>query len=513
MDPLIRNRQEAVDAVEAYSPAEQQFNQRRKTLGLFLAPLLFALMLVLPMESLTPQAHRLAAILVLVVTLWVSEALPLAVSALLGPLLAIVLRVAPAPKALASFADPIIFLFIGSFIIAEAMYAHGLDRRIAYTALSSRLIGRSAGRLLLVFGGVSVVLSMWISNTATAAMMFPIGLSIVSHLSTQPIAAHPRFRRFSTTLMLITAFGASIGGMATPIGTPPNLIGVGMLREIVGAPISFFRWMVLGLPISMALYAVLATGFWVAGARGLQLPEGTADLVRRELDQLGRVSRGQRNVMFAFLGTVLLWVFPGVLAVAGLRESAFGKAYEASMPEAAAALTGAILLFILPVDWRQRRFTMSWAEAVRIDWGTILLFGGGLAMGSMAFSTGLAASIGQAVTSWVPSHHPLPFTILFTCFAAALSEMTSNTASASMVVPVAIAVSRAAGVSPIEPALGATLGASICFMLPVSTPPNAIAYSSGHVPIGTMIRYGVGLSLAACAIVITTVSLLGPLLF
>jgi sodium-dependent dicarboxylate transporter 2/3/5 len=335
----------------------------------------------------------------------------------------------------------------------------------------------------------------------------------VSQLSTQPIASHPRFRRFATTLMLITAFGASIGGMATPIGTPPNLIGVGMLRELVGAPISFFRWMMLGLPITLTLYAVLATGFWFAGARGLRLPEGTAELVRRELDRLGRVSRGQRNVMFAFAVTVLLWVFPGLLAVVGLRETSIGTAYEASMPEAAAALTGAILLFLLPVDWRRRRFTMSWAEAVRIDWGTIFLFGGGLALGSMAFSTGLAASIGQTVTGWVPTHHPLPFTILFTCFAAGLSEMTSNTASASMVVPIAIAVSRAAGVSALEPALGATLGASICFMLPVSTPPNAIAYSSGHVPIGTMIRYGVGLSLAACVIVITAVSLLGPLVF
>jgi sodium-dependent dicarboxylate transporter 2/3/5 len=513
MDSLIRNRQQAVEAVETYSPAEQQFNQRRKTIGLFVAPLLFLAMLALPMPSVSPEAHRLAAILVLVVALWVSEALPLPVTSLLGPLLAIVLRVAPASKALASFADPIIFLFIGSFMLAEAMYAHGLDRRIAFTALSSRLIGRSAGRLLCVFGAVSVVVSMWISNTATAAMMFPIGLSIVSHLSSQPIARHPQFRRFATTLMLITAFGASIGGMATPIGTPPNLIGVGMLRELVGAPISFFRWMMIGFPVTLILYAVLATGFWVAGARGLQLPEDTADLVRRELARLGPVSRGQRNVAFAFFTTVLLWVFPGLLAAAGLRETAIGKAYEASMPEAAAALTGAILLFVLPVDWRQRRFTMSWAEAVRIDWGTVLLFGGGLALGSMAFSTGLAASIGHAVTSWVPSHHPLPFTILFTCFAAALSELTSNTASASMVVPVAIAVSRAAGIDPVEPALGATLGASVCFMLPVSTPPNAIAYSSGHVPIGTMIRYGVGLSIAACLIIVTVVSTIGPLLF
>jgi sodium-dependent dicarboxylate transporter 2/3/5 len=286
-----------------------------------------------------------------------------------------------------------------------------------------------------------------------------------------------------------------------------------MLRDLAGIQVSFFRWMMLGLPISMTVFAVLAVGFWLAGARGLQLPQGTGALVRRELDRLGGVSRGERNVITAFLITVCLWVFPGFLAVAGLRESAFGKAYEASMPEAAAALTGAILLFILPVDWRARRFTMSWADAVRIDWGTILLFGGGLALGSMAFSTGLAGSVGQAVSAWVPSHSVLPFTILFTCMAAGLSEMTSNTASASMIVPIAIAVSRAAGISPVEPALGATLGASVCFMLPISTPPNAIAYSSGYIPIGTMIRYGVGLSLVSCTVIIIAVSLLGSLLF
>ena len=241
--------------------------------------------------------------------------------------------------------------------------------------------------------------------------------------------------------------------------------------------------MMLGLPISLALYVTLAAVFWLASARGLRLPEGTAGVVRRELERLGPVNRGERNVMVAFVATVLLWVLPGLLALAGWRESAFAKAYEASMPEAAAALTGAILLFVLPVDWSQRRFTMSWAEAVRIDWGTVLLFGGGLAMGSLAFSTGLAASMGSAVTGWVPTHSTLLFTIMFTGFAVALSEMTSNTASASMVVPVAIAVCQAAGINPIEPALGATLGASVGFMLPISTPPNAIAYSSGHVPI------------------------------
>jgi sodium-dependent dicarboxylate transporter 2/3/5 len=513
MDPLIRTRQQAVEAVETYSPAEQQFNQRRKTVGMVVGPLVFAGLLALPFASLPGPAHRLAAILGLVVVFWITEAIPLAVTALLGPVLAILLQVAPAPKALASFADPIIFLFIGSFILAESMYVHGLDRRIAYTALSSRLIGRSAGRLLVAFGGVSVVISMWISNTATAAMMFPIGLSIVSHLSKQPMGQTPQFRRFATTMMLITAFGASLGGMATPIGTPPNLIGIGMIRELLGIQISFFRWMALGLPLAIGLYAVLALGFWLVGARGLRLPDDTAHLVRRELARLGPMSSGERNVMAAFLTTVLLWTLPGLLVIVGRRGLWFTRAYEASMPEAAAALTGAILLFVLPVDWRARRFTLTWAEAVQIDWGTVLLFGGGLAMGSLAFSTGLAEAMGTTVATWVPSHTPLAFTALFTGFAVLLSEMTSNTASASMIVPVAIAVCQAAGVRAIEPALGATLGASVGFMLPISTPPNAIAYSSGHVPISAMVKHGVALDLVSFVVIVIVVSLMGPLLF
>lgn len=509
MGPLIRNRQQALEAVEAYSPAEQQFNRRRKTVGLVFGPVLFAALLAAPLASLPAPAHRLAAILALVIVFWVTEALPLAMTALLGPLLAIVFQVAPASKALASFADPIIFLFIGSFILAEAMHVHGLDRRIAFTALSSRLVGRSAGRLLVVFGAVSAFLSMWISNTAAAAMMFPIGLSVVSYLSTQAVGGAPQFRRFAMVMMLVTAFGASIGGMATPIGTPPNLIGIGMLRDLAGVDISFFRWMTLGLPVAAGLYTLVVVGFWLAGARGLRLPDGTASLVRSQMADLGRMSRGERNVVTAFGATIVLWTLPGALSVAGLRGSWFGRGYEASMPESAAALTGALLLFLLPVDWRQRRFTMRWDQAVRIEWGTILLFGGGLALGSLAFSTGLARAAGEAVSAWMPSHSTLAFTAVFTCFAAALSEMTSNTASASMIVPIAIAVSQAAGIDPLQPALGATMGASVCFMLPISTPPNAIAYSSGHVPIGAMIRYGAGVSLVACATIVTMVTLAG----
>jgi sodium-dependent dicarboxylate transporter 2/3/5 len=451
--------------------------------------------------------HRRAGILLMMVVLWITEALPLAVTALIGPVLAILLQVAPARTVFAPFADPIIFLFIGSFMIAEAMFTHGLDRRIAFGALSSRVVGSSPTRILLVYGLVATTISMWISNTATTAMMFPIGLSIVGNL-TQGRESEPASRHFATAMMLMAAFGASIGGLGTPIGTPPNLIGKGMLERIAHVEISFFQWMRFGVPLAALLFAFLVLYFrW--HVRGLKLDPSRAERIQEELRRLGPLSAGQRNTLIAFAITIGLWLFPGVLGIAGLSESGFARGYEAALPESVAAMIGAILLFVLPVNWRARKFTLSWEQAVRIDWGIVLLFGGGLAMGALAFSTGLAGSMGRGITSWLPVQSTLSLTIMFTALAIVMSEAASNTASANMIVPVAIAVAQAAGISPLQPALGATLGASMGFMMPISTPPNAIVYSSGHIPITAMMRHGIALDVAGFALIVLVVSGLG----
>ena len=502
---------EAVGAVETFSPAEELFNRRRRTAGLFLAPSVFLIVLFAPL-GLPAPAHRMAAVMALVITLWVTEALPLAITAILGPCLAVVLGITTGRAALAPFADPIIFLFIGGFMLAQAMFVHGVDRRIAYGALAMRGIGTSAFRMLLVYGAVCAALSMWISNTAATAMMFPIGLSILAHLSrTSP--DKNRVRRYALALMLITSFGSSIGGMATPVGTPPNLIGIGMLQKIVGVEVSFLSWMALGVPIVAILFAYLVTQFYFTSVRGFDVAAGSTELVQRELERLGKRTVGQRNVLIAFGFTILLWIAPGLMAIAGADQSAFARGYAAHMPEGVAAMIGASLLFVLPVDWRERRFTLTWDEAVKIDWGITLLYGGGLALGEMTFATGLAQAIGEGVTNWLPSQSPLALTLLFTGAAIVVSEAASNTASANMIVPIAIAVSQAAGVRPIEPVLGATLGASMGFMMPVSTAPNAIVYSSGYVPIGKMMRHGVLLDVAAFFIIVATVMLMAPILF
>jgi solute carrier family 13 (sodium-dependent dicarboxylate transporter), member 2/3/5 len=502
---------EAVGTVETFSPAEELFNRRRRTAGLFLAPTVFLIILFAPFD-LPLLAHRMAAIMGLVVTLWITEALPLAITAILGPCLAVVFGIATGRAALAPFADPIIFLFIGGFMLAQAMFVHGVDRRIAYGALAMPGVGSSAFRILLVYGAVCTALSMWISNTATTAMMFPIGLSIIAHLS-RTTANKAQVRKYALAMMLITSFGPSIGGMGTPVGTPPNLIGIGMLEKIVGQQVSFFAWMALGVPVVVMLFLYLIAQFYFSSVRGFEVADGSTDLVQRELERLGKHTAGQRNVLIAFAVTILLWIAPGVLAIAGADQSGFARAYAAHMPEGIAAMFGACLLFVMPVNWHERRFTLTWDEAVKIDWGITLLYGGGLALGEMAFSTGLAQAIGEGVTRWLPSQSTFALTMLFTAAAIVVSEAASNTASANMIVPIAIAVSQAAGVRPIEPVLGATLGASMGFMMPVSTAPNAIVYSSGYVPIGQMMRHGVGLDLVAFVVIVTTVMILGPILF
>jgi sodium-dependent dicarboxylate transporter 2/3/5 len=493
--------------VEVYSPAEELFNRRRRTAGLFLGPAIFLTLLFAPLPLSAP-AHKLAAILAMMVVLWITEALPLAVTAVIGPVLAIVLRVVPARAAFAPFADPIIFLFIGSFMLAEAMFVHGVDRRIAYGALASRAVGGSPARILLAFGGVTALISMWISNTATTAMMYPIGLALVAHL-TQGRESAPKSREFATAMMLMCAFGASIGGIGTPIGTPPNLIGIGMLNRIVGADITFFRWMLLGVPIVAVLLGFLMVYFYATALRGLEVNSSRTDKIQEEWRRLGPLARGERNVLVAFGVTVTLWLFPGILAILGFGESGFARAYNTAVPESVAAMTGAILLFMLPLNWRARQFTLKWDEAVRIDWGIILLFGGGLAMGELAFSTGLAESMGRGIALWLPVQSEAALTVLFTGVAIVMSEAASNTASANMIVPIAIAVSQAAGVDPIQPALGATLGASMGFMMPISTPPNAIVYSSGHVPITAMMRHGVVLDVAGFVVIVALLLGLG----
>ncbi len=480
----------------------------RRRIGAVLAPAVFLLFLALPIAGLSPPAQRLAAVLAAVVVLWVTEALPLPVTALLGAAVCVLLGVAPAKEVFAPFADPLMFLFIGAFIISRAIFLHGLDRRVAYAVLSLPWVGARPSRILLAFGAVTALISAWISNTATTAMMYGIGLSILAALRAPEAKAtiHPGY---ATALMLMTSFAASVGGLATPVGTPPNVIGLGFIRSQLRVEIPFFSWMLVGVPIVLVLFTFLYVYLNAVAPAGVRELSAGAELIRRERARLGPWTRGQRSVAVAFVVTVALWILPGVVAIIAGEESAAYLILTRHLPEGVAALLGSLLLFLLPGD---EGAAITWQEAVQIDWGVVLLYGGGFALGVLSFQTGLAEAMGRGLTGLVPIEGSFGMLVASVVVAVILSETTSNTAAANMVVPVVISIASAAGLDPLEPALGATMAASLGFMLPVSTPCNAIVYGSGYIPLGRMIRHGLMLDLAGIVVIITFVRLLAHLI-
>ena len=473
---------------EALSAGEERFEAWRKRVGLFLGPLSAGVIYLIPFPALSRPGHLLASILGWVVVYWITEPIPIPATALLGPALCAVAGLATPKEIFAPFAHPIIFLFIGGFFIAQAMQIHRLDRRFALWILSAPFIGESPARLLFAFGAATAFISMWLSNTATAAMMLPIGLGI---LETLQGLSHGRMAEYRTGFMLMIAYAASVGGVGTIIGTPPNLIGVGLIEQQTGVKITFLKWMALGAPTLAVMYVSLYLLLRILHRTEIRKISGIAAAIRSGQEAIGGWTRGQINTAVAFLTAVFLWTFPGILALAQGVEGPLFKWYDAHVPEGVAALIASSLLFILPVNLWKGEWTFQWRDAARIDWGTILLFGGGLALGDLMFKTGLSEAIGKGAVGLFPVETVWGVTAVAILVGIVMSELTSNTASASMAVPVMIAIAQSAGVSPLPPALGACLGASFGFMLPVSTPPNAIVYGSGLVPITRMLRAGI----------------------
>jgi sodium-dependent dicarboxylate transporter 2/3/5 len=352
-----------------------------------------------------------------------------------------------------------------------------------------------------------------VSNTATTAMMFAIGLSILNVLFEQEKRGGPRINRnYATGLMLMTTFAASIGGLATPIGTAPNVIGLGMIRDTLGVQFSFLKWCVIGVPIVVLLFLWLAAYMNYFCRAGVDEIPGSHELLEREKRRLSTWSKGEISTVLAFSLTIVLWVFPGLVALAKGEQSAQYKQLIEMMPEGVVALIGALLLFILPGEQEGGR-AITWAQAAQIDWGVVLLYGGGLALGVLGFKTGLADAVGRGLTGLLPIGNNATMMLIASCVVAVIvSETTSNTASANMVVPVVIALAKSAGVDPLAPALGATMAASLGFMLPVSTPCNAIVYGSGYVPLGKMVRYGLLLDVVGVVVIVVAVKVLVPIL-
>ncbi len=486
------------------SAAEERFERRRRTIGLFLGPIVLLVVLALPL-GLEPEQHRLLAVLAFVVVWWVTEAIPIPITALLGVVLCALLEATPPPEegdtaadvVFGLFVDDNIFLFIGSFIIAEAMVKHGLHRRFAYRVLSSRWVGGSTFRIILAFGLIGAVSSPIMSNTAAAAMMLPIALGVlavvgrmVAEQSPSDESSDPERLRFSSALMLVITYGITVGGLLLPIGSPPNLIGRELLEDATKEPITFFEWFVTALPIVLVMFVAVILVVVLMNRPEIKEVDGVEEHVDEERGKLGPLSRGEKNTLVVLGLALFFWFLPGLVGLfAGDDSSAYEQVSETAN-EGSVAIIAAALLFLLPVNWAARRFTLTWNDAARIDWGTVLLFGGGIALGTLLQETGLAKEVGTSLSDALGVSSVFGITVVVVIIAVIISETTSNTASAAIVVPIAISIAAAADVNPTIPALAAIFGANYGFMLPVSTPPNAIVYSSGVLPITRMIKAG-----------------------
>ncbi|MCZ2830479.1 DASS family sodium-coupled anion symporter [Modestobacter sp. VKM Ac-2986] len=493
---------------QTLSPAEERFEKGRRTVGLFLAPAVTLVFALLPLDLARDQ-HLLAAVLLGVIVLWITEPVPIPIGGLIGIGAIVVLGVVPANDALAPFGSTTVFTFIGAFILAQAMLKHGLARRFAMFVLSMRWVGASTYRVVIAFGAITALLSAFVSNTATVAMLLPTAIGILSViaklLQSKGLVESdfdPLRLRIGVALMLMLAYGASVGGLLTPVGTPPNLIGRGLIEEATGERISFLDWMLMAAPICLLMFVALAFVLLVLNKPEIRRIEGVSEYVRAERAELGRFSVAERNTLIAFGVTVFCWVFPGIIALTAGTESSLYETVSGRLNEGIVAVLGASLLFVLPTDWGKREFTLAWSDAARIDWGTVLLFGTGIIFGSLLADTGLALTIGEGSADLLGLTNTFAITVFAVLLAIVISETTSNTASAAVVVPIVIPVAVAAGIDPFVPALAATFAASFGFMLPVSTPQNAIVYGSGIVPITKMIRSGASFDVLGALLIV-----------
>ncbi len=481
----------------------------RRSAGLLTGGLLFALLLIFPPSGLSPEAARLAAVLALAASWWITEAIPLPATALIAPSLAVLLGVAPAKEVFAPFGDPLLFLFIGSFLIAAAASRHGLDRRIAWLLLSRPALGRSRARVLAAFVLLPAAISMWISNTATAAMFLPVAIGVLEAMP-RTAAERARVPFFDTAIVLAVSFGVSIGGIGTPVGTPPNLIGMGLIERVAQTNIGFFDWMTIALPILLLLLPLCFGLLWLLyGRRDPGTREDLAPALAALRTDLGPVSRGERAVASVFLLAVALWVLPDLSGLVPGEDSPLHPLLAARLNEGVVALLAAGLLFLIPLggpdapDGRPPR-ALDWRTAAGIDWGTIVLFGGGMSLGTMMFSTGLAKHVAGGLlgpaaadtAAGVQAGGGALFLAVAVAAGILVSEATSNTASATMVVPVVIAFAQQRGLPPVLPAIGATLACSFGFALPVSTASNAMAFGTGRAPLPRMMAAGLLLDAA-----------------
>ncbi len=502
----------------------------RQRIGLVLGLALFGLILILPAPTgMTPEAQRMAAVAALMATWWISEAIAIAMTSLLPLVLFPVLGILPSARVAPHYTDHIIFLFFGGFVVALTIQRWNLHKRIALHTIS--VVGTNPERLMLGFMIATAFLSMWMSNTACAMMMFPIGMAVVLQLAGQPAGGagegampdDPVTRNFGSLLMLAIAYSAGLGGVGTLIGTPPNLIFAGAVTNLFpeAPPIAFVDWMWLGIPMVVVYLPIMWLYLCRFGAsvpvKNIRFP-GSQTVIAEEIRKLGPMSWQEKYILVVWSAMALLWIFRADISLGSFMIPGWSRLFgqPGFLSDATVAMATALVLALTParasdpqmgyhlIDWRTIRYG--------IPWGVLFLFGGGFAIAAGFQQTGLSDWIGT-ILSRMGGLSPVVMIILTCLVLMALTEVTSNTATAVMAMPVLAAAAIQMQIHPFLLMIPATIAISCAFMLPVSTPPNAIVFGSGWITIPQMAKAGVWLDLIGILIITVFVWVLGTALF
>jgi sodium-dependent dicarboxylate transporter 2/3/5 len=475
----------------------------RQQLGFWVGTIAFILLLLLPVpEGLSPEGMRVAAVALLMACFWISECVPIPATALFPMFLFPLLKVLPTAAVTAAYGDEIVFLFMGGFMIGVTMQKWNLHRRIALNIING--VGSSERQLVLGFMLGTALLSMWISNSATVMMMAPVAIAVTQEV--RKIEGLSRAsEHFGTALMLSVAYSASIGGLSTLVGTPPNAIFVGLAKTLYGVDIDFVDWLKVGLPISCLLFIFC----WLQLTR-FQFPlsntrdtEGRVDRhIQQELNMMGSISSAEFRVALIFSLVATLWIVRGLLKPAIL----------ALVSDPSIAMAGAFALFLLPVSTGKKERLLDWETATSIPWDIILLMGGGFALASGFQETGLTKWLAEELEILSGISFVLIVTVVVTVVVF-LTEMTSNAATATLFIPVMGALAISLGQSPLALMVPTALACSMAFMLPVATPPNAIVFGTREITIDQMMRVGLLLNLVSILILIWAGVTLAPQLY
>jgi solute carrier family 13 (sodium-dependent dicarboxylate transporter), member 2/3/5 len=463
--------------------------EKSKLIGLFLGPLAFIIIInFLKLDGLSDAGLAVLASTLWIAIWWMTEAIPIAVTSLLPIVLFPLTGALDLETTATSYGDKYIFLYIGGFILAIAIEQWNLHKRIALNII--KLIGTNVSSIILGFMVATGFLSMWISNTATAVMMLPIGMAIVAQLKDNPNTIADENLIFGKALMLSIAYSASIGGMATLVGTPTNLIFVGVVEKTYGVEITFLQWLKFGLPITIIL--LILTWLYltrVAFVFKQKAFPGGKEEIQKQINSLGKITYEEKSVLVVFVIVALAWI-----------SRSFLEKFVPALDDTVIAMIGSMALFLLPTRNKEKSTIMDWDSAVKLPWGILLLFGGGLALAEGFKITGLAEWVGSQMTVLQGMHAAL---ILIIVVGAVnfLTEITSNVATTSMILPILVPIATSLGVHPYLLMAGATIAASCAFMLPVATPPNALVFASGYLRISDMVKTGLALNFISIAVV------------